>query len=114
MSFHLREEPTLAGEAEALVYPVGEPASFVEFLSATTQRGPVVMRIDITVVVATITLTRAATTPAGVGLTSVELILTPWLPVLFGYGEPMAAVLVAFNVVVGAFAYKVSVARGEA
>ena len=101
MSFHLREEPTPAAVPDALVDPVGEPGSFVAFLSSSTPGGPVVLQTVITIIVGAIALARAPRAPAGVVLAAVVLVSPPWVPVLFGYGEPMAAVLVAFNVVVG-------------
>ena len=40
--------------------------------------------------------------------------LTPWVPVIFGYGSTIAASINFVNIAVGAFAYKVFVARAEA
>ena len=53
-------------------------------------------------------------TPWGVFTAAIALVLTPWIPTFWGYGEPMAASVVGVNVVLGAFAYKTFAQRAEA
>ena len=39
--------------------------------------------------------------------------LTPWVPVFFGYGSTVAASITFVNIAAGAFAYKIFFARTE-
>ena len=58
-------------------------------------------------------LARAPQTPLGVMMASVVLIVTPWVPVIFGFGDTIAASIVLVNVLSGSFVYKMFAARTE-
>ena len=46
-------------------------------------------------------------------LAGIVLCLTPWIPALWGIGDPIAGVIIGANVANGAFVYKAFVARTE-
>ena len=46
-------------------------------------------------------------------MAAIVLVMTPWIPVFFGYGSTLAAVIILVNVAAGAFTYKVFAARTE-
>ena len=96
-----------------LVDPPGTEGSFVRFLSETTPGGPIVGQSLIVIIVYIMFLRGAPSTPMGIIMSAVVLILTPWVPVLFGYGDPLAAGIIFVNVLAGAYCYKVFVARTE-
>ena len=100
--------PAAAAAAE------GQPGSFVELLSKITPGGPVMAQALIVIMVYTMFIFTAPPTPWGIMLSAIVLILTPWVPVLFGYGSTIAGSIVFVNVVAGAYAYKVFAARTEA
>ena len=52
-------------------------------------------------------------TPWGILLCALALMLTPWVPVIFGYGSTIAASIIFLNILAGAFSYKAFVARTE-
>ena len=99
--------PAAIGEADAL------DGSFTAWLQETTPGGAVMAQTLIVILVYIMFLFRAPSTPWGVMLTAVVLILTPWVPVVFGFGDTIAASIVFVNVVAGAFVYKVFAARTE-
>ena len=105
------ESPTVPIPPEAK--PAAAPGSFVEFLSATTPGGPVMAQTLVVILVFIMFVFSAPPTPWGIIMSAIVLILTPWAPVLFGYGSTMAAAIVLINVVTGAFAYKAYFARTE-
>lgn len=51
--------------------------------------------------------------PLGIGLAATVVILTPWVPVLSGFGSTAAAAIVFMNVGLGYFAHKSFVDRTE-
>ena len=53
-------------------------------------------------------------TPWGIITAAAVLILSPWVPYVFGFGDPIAASIVFVNVVAGTFTYKVFASRTEA
>ena len=87
--------------------------SFTAWLQETTPGGAVTAQVLITILVFVMFLARAPQTPWGVMMASVVLILTPWVPVMFGIGDTIAASIVFVNVLSGAFVYKVFAARTE-
>ena len=105
------ESPTVPIPPEAK--PAAAPGSFVEFLSNTTPGGPVMAQTLVVILVFIMFVFSAPPTPWGIIMSAIVLILTPWAPVLFGYGSTMAAAIVLINVVTGAFAYKAYFARTE-
>ena len=86
--------------------PDAEPGSFVEFLQLTVPGGPVTFQALVTIMVYAMFLYRTPRTPSGVLMAAIVLILTPWGPVLIGYGDPIGSALVFVNVVAGAYAYR--------
>ena len=96
-----------------LTEPAGEPGSFVEFLSLTTPGGPVMAQTLIVILVYSMFLFTAPSTPWGTTLSALVLIMTPWVPVMFGYGSTISGAIILVNVAAGAFAYKVFAARTE-
>ena len=108
-----RGQPEFNIVPAALTAPGGEAGSFIEFLSGSTPGGPVVFQILIVILVFAMFLFKAPSTPQGTIMAAIVLIMTPWLPVLFGYGETIAAVIILVNVSAGSFAYKVFAARTE-
>ena len=104
------EPPVLPPE---LTNPTATATSFVEFLTETTPGGPVMAQTLIVILVYLMFILRAPATPWGVMLSAIVLILTPWIPVVFGYGSTIAAAIILANVGSGAFTYKAFVARTE-
>ena len=96
-----------------LTEPAGSAGSFVEFLSESTPGGPVMAQTLMVILVYVMFLYQAPATPWGILLTSVVLVMTPWVPVLFGYGSTIAAGIILVNVLAGAYSYKVFAARTE-
>ena len=41
------------------------------------------------------------------------LVLSAWVPVMLGFGEPFAAAVMMMNVALGAFSFKAWMARSE-
>ena len=115
VAFEFRRLSTAAPPAPstALTDPTGEPGSFVEWLAETTPGGPVVAQSMMVVLVYVIFLYKTPATPRGVLMAAVVLILTPWVPMLFGFGDLFAAAVPFVNIVAGAFSYKSFVARTE-
>ena len=52
-------------------------------------------------------------TPRGILAAGLVLVLTPWIPVLIGFGSSLAANIIFVNVAVGDFAYKAWIRRTE-
>ena len=94
--------------------PTAAPDSFVEWLSKTTPGGGVIAQALITLIVSGMVLFKTTATPFGVISAAVAIVLTPWIPTFFGFGDSIAASIVGVNVAAGAFTYKVFVARTEA
>ena len=111
-SRHIAETPPAILPA-GLVKPAAAPGSFVEFLNLTTPGGAVMAQTMIVILVYSMFLLKAPSTPWGIIMTALVLILTPWVPVLFGYGSTMAAGIVLVNVAAASFSYKAFVARTE-
>ena len=97
-----------------LADPPSEDESFNEFLARTTPGGPVVVQSLIVLIVYAGLIFTCKPTPWGILLCALALMLTPWVPVFFGYGSTVAASIIFVNIAAGAFAYKVFVARAEA
>ena len=93
--------------------PTGDPDSFVEFLSATTPGGPVMAQTLIVIMVYTGFLFKSPASPWGIMLSGAVLILTPWIPTFWGFGDQIAASIVLVNVLAGSLAYKAFFARTE-
>ena len=87
--------------------------SFIDFLATSTPGGPVMAQTLIVIIVSVMFSFKARPTPAGTMMAAIVLIMTPWIPVLFGFGSTIAAVIVLVNVSAGAFSYKVFAARTE-
>ena len=113
MEFHRHRGTATEATPAAIDDPTAESASFVEFLSDSTPGGAVMAQTLITIITYIGFLLRAPRTDWGVILTAIVLIMTPWVPVLFGYGSTMAGVIVFVNVLAGAYVYKIFFARTE-
>ena len=96
-----------------LTEPLGEEGSFVEFLSETTPGGPVMAQTMMVIMVYAVFIFKAPASPWGIIAAAVVLVMTPWVPVLFGYGSTMAGGIVLVNMVAGAYSFKVFAARTE-
>ena len=96
-----------------LVPPTADTGSFAEWLAETTPGGPVMAQMLITLIVFAGFLIKAPATPWGIMLAALVLIMTPWLPTIWGFGSTMAASIVFVNVVAGAYCYKIYIARTE-
>ena len=83
--------------------PDTEAASFNEFLSRTTPGGPVVVQSLIVLMVYAALIFTCKPTPWGILLCALALMLTPWVPVIFGYGSTIAASIIFLNILAGAF-----------
>ena len=96
----------------ALTDPVAEANTLVEFIGRTTPGGGVVAQGLI--VIATYLFFMWTPMPDGtwriLGAVMV-LVLSAWVPVVLGFGEPIAASMMLVNVVLGSFAYKTWLAR---
>ena len=94
------------GSSGVKVGPVdGEAGSFVDLLS-DTPGGPVVVQLMITAGVA-LTALLAARGPQGVYLCLGALVLTPWVPAVFGFGSLILSTILTILVLAGASAYRV-------
>ena len=102
--------PTVRG---SLTEPEGTANSFIEFLSSSTPGGPVIAQTLIVILVYGMFIFKAPATPWGIILAVVVLVMTPWVPVLFGFGSTIAAGIILVNVLAGAFSYKAFAARTE-
>ena len=114
IDFQHRSQDVSPVTPRALTKPAGAEDSFVEFLSETTPGGPLMAQTLIVILVYVMFVFGAPSSPWGIILSAVVLIMTPWVPVLFGYGSTMAASIIMVNVLTGAYAYKVFAARTEA
>ena len=93
--------------------PAGEPGSFIEFLTATTPGGAVTAQMLIVIIVYVTFLYGAPPTPWGIMLSAGVLVLTPWVPMIFGYGDVIAASIILINVILAAYTYQVYAARTQ-
>ena len=93
--------------------PEGERGSFVEFLTESTPGGAVTAQMLIVILVYLMFIRTAPPTPFGVMLSAGVLILSPWVPMIFGYGDVLAASIILVNVLLAAFTYKVFAARTQ-
>ena len=87
--------------------PAGTSGSFVEWLSESTPGGPVMAQTFVVIIVYGLFLLRAPSTSWGVMLAAGVLVMTPFVPLLWGFGDTVAAMLNGLNTGVGAYAYKV-------
>ena len=97
----------------ALVDPPTTAGSWTDFLVSTTPGGPVVMQTLIVIIVYTVYLFTAKSTAWSVPMAAIVLVMTPVVPVIFGFGDPLAAAGTLFNVVVGTYSYKMLGASTE-
>ena len=100
--------PTRITEAD-----VGAPGSFIQWVADTTPGGPVTAQMVMVIFVYVAMLQSVPATPRGILGATVVLVLTPWVPVLIGFGSSLAASIMFVNVVVGGFAYKARLRRTE-
>ena len=92
---------------------VGEPGSFIQWVADTTPGGPVTAQMIMVIFVYVAMLQSVPATPRGILAAGTVLVLTPWLPVLIGFGSSLAASIIFVNVAVGGFAYKAWIRRTE-
>ena len=92
---------------------VGAPGSFIQWVEDTTPGGPVTAQMVMVLLVYVAMVRTVPPTPRGILAAGIVLVLTPWLPVLIGFGSSLAASIIFVNVAVGSFAYKVWIRRTE-
>lgn len=98
-----------------LVAPVCDKGTIVCLIQDTTPGGLRTAQILITILTYFL-LMMAIKNPSAwdLWILVLALVITPWVPVFFGFGDTIVASLVLFNAAAGAFAYKAWVARTEA
>ena len=92
---------------------VGAPGSFIQRVADTTPGGPVTAQMIMVIFVYVAMVQLVPATPRGILAAGLVLVLTPWLPVLIGFGSSLAASIIFVNVAVGGFAYKAWFRRTE-
>ena len=90
----------------ALTGPTAQPGSFIDFLKETTPGGPVMVQSIIVIMVYAAFIFKTKATPRGMMGAAVVLVLTPWVPAFFDFGDTIGASIVFINVVLGAYAYR--------
>ena len=110
---HSRTEVVPPTLPPALVDPPGEAKSFIQFLSETTPGGPIAFQMLTTIIVFLGFVFRAPPGAWGVLMSAIVLVMTPWVPVIWGYGSTLAAALNLLNVGMGTFSYRVLAARAD-
>ena len=80
--------------------------SMVEFISTTTPGGPVVAQYLIVVLVYGVWMWKRSHSTQSLLFGGIILVLTPWVPVIFGMGTVTAAVINFCNILLGAYVYK--------
>ena len=80
--------------------------SMVEFISETTPGGPVVAQCLIVLLVYASWMWKEKHSAYSLILGGTVLVLTPWVPVIFGLGTVLAAVINFTNILLGAYVYK--------
>ena len=111
--FHRHRAQVVAVIPSGITSPTVQANSFVEFLSETTPGGPVMAQSLIVILVYVMFLYKTPSSPQGIMMAAIVLILTPWGPVLLGFGDSFAAAIILVNVVAGAYAYKSFTGRSE-
>ena len=101
-----------------LTDPKAGAATLVEFLLDTTPGGGVVFQSLLTIFVFSGYVMVAHTRkkrqePWEMLLAGIVLCLTPWIPAIWGVGDPIAGVIIGANVANGAYVYKAFLARTE-
>ena len=113
IEFRRHQSQTPPQPTTLITEPAGEPDSFVEFLTATTPGGAVTAQMLIVILVYLMFIYGAPPTPRGIMMSAGVLILTPWVPMLFGYGDVIAASIILINVILAAYSYHVFAARAQ-
>ena len=111
--FHRHRSQVVAVIPSAITSPTVQADSFVAFLSKTTPGGPVMAQSLIVILVYVMFLYKTPSSPQGIMMAAIVLILTPWGPVLLGFGDSFAAAIILVNVIAGAYAYKSFTGRSE-
>ena len=86
--------------------PNPRPDSMVEFIAETTPGGPVVAQSLIVLLVYAVWMWKGQHSTYSLILAGLILVLTPWVPVVFGLGTVTAAVINFVNILLGAYCYK--------
>ena len=106
MEFRQRTE----GPDQAVSTPVSQPdpaeGSWVEFVIDTTPGGPVVAQYLIVLIVYGLWMWKRTHSAQSLVLAGIMLALTPWVPVIFNIGTPVAAAINTVNIMLGAYVYK--------
>ena len=113
LSFSRAPDPVVIDlePAPALVDPVAEANTLVEFIARTTPGGGVVAQGLIVIVVYLLYALKASATPWGIMGGAVVLVCAPWVPVALGFGSPLAAAILLMNTALGSYAWKAWLAR---
>ena len=104
--FSERPAPTVKARPAPITTPAAEPDSLIELLAAQSTAGAAGTQMLIVIFVYLMTLRAAPATPWGIMMAATVLILSPWVPFIFGFGDPIAAGIVLINVVCGGYAWK--------
>ena len=106
MAFHRHAGAAATIIPAALTGPAAQSGSFIQFVKDTTPGGPVMVQSLIVIMVYAAFIFKTKATPRGMIAAAVVLVLTPWVPAFFDFGDPIGASIVFVNVVLGAYAYR--------
>lgn len=106
LEFRRHEGQTAQAQSEAVAQPSAAPNTIWRFLADTTPGGPVVAQNLIVLMVYGMWAVRKNHSTNSLLMGGVILVLTPWVPVMFQFGTPMAAVINMVNLLLGAYVYK--------
>ena len=106
LDFHRHAGQATSAVVTQITAPTAAPNSMVAFISDTTPGGPVVAQNLIVLLVYALWMWKGAQTVQSLMIGGFILVLTPWVPLMFGMGDPIAAVINFVNVLLGAYVYK--------
>lgn len=106
LEFRRHSAQTRRAISAAIAEPTAEPGTIWRFLADTTPGGPVVAQNLIVILVYGMWAVRKNHSTSSLLWGGVILVLTPWVPVIFQFGTPMAAVINMVNLGLGAYVYK--------
>ena len=106
LDFHRHRSQAATPVITPVVDPGASTGSMAAFISETTPGGPVVAQNLIVLLVYVIWMWKGAQTVKSLMIGGFILVLTPWVPVVFGMGDIVSAVINFVNILLGAYVYK--------